>query len=66
MKKNKFSDYLLILLIKIPAIIMGYVSVVASSVDDPNGCTLSPDNQGCKLNRPIDFERKANKRNYIP
>ncbi len=64
---KKITDYLFILLITIPAIVISFASIMAASIDDPNGCSLSPDNKGCKLNRPIDFERQAaNKRNSIP
>ena len=62
---KKFPDYLFILLIAFPAIIISCASIMASSLDDPNGCTVSPDNQGCKLNRPIDFEREAKKNNFV-
>ena len=62
---KNFPNCLFILLIAFPAIIISYASIMASSLDDPNGCTVSPDNQGCKLNRPIDFERQAKKHNYL-
>ena len=63
---KKVTDYLFILLITIPAIVISFASIMASSIEDPNGCTVSPDNQGCKLNRPIDLEREAKKNNSVP
>ncbi|MDJ0574862.1 MAG: hypothetical protein QNJ65_06800 [Xenococcaceae cyanobacterium MO_234.B1] len=63
---KNFPDYLFILLMAFPAIIISSTTIMASSLDDPNGCTVSPDNQGCKLNRPIDFERQAKKHNSVP
>ena len=67
MEKNKFANYLLLLSIKIPAIMMGYATIMAASIDDRNGCSISPDNKGCTLNRPVDLERQAaNKPSSIP
>jgi len=34
------------------------VELVKSSAD-PKGCSISPDNAGCLLNRPIDQQRRA-------
>ncbi|MBP0029451.1 hypothetical protein [Roseofilum sp. Guam] len=41
-------------------LIMVSTTVELVKVDfDPNGCSISPDNAGCVLNRPIDQQRRA-------
>ena len=34
-------------------------SILAALKSDPNGCTVSPDNAQCALNRPIDLKKQA-------
>ena len=36
------------------------ISILAKAQNDPYNCQLSPDNQGCSLNRPIDIKTKSN------
>ena len=45
---------------------MSCASILATSPDDPKGCNLSPNNQGCQLNRPRDFKREANQHKLAP
>ena len=45
---------------------MSCASILGTSPDDPKGCHLSPNNQGCQLNRPIDFAREANQHKLAP
>lgn len=61
---KKTQDCLLISLIIVSATLMSCASILATSPDDPKGCNLSSNNQGCKLNRPIDFEREAQKHKF--
>lgn len=64
LKKN--PDCLLILSLTILATLIGSASILATSLDAPHGCSLSPNNKGCKLNRPVDAEREAKKHKFIP
>ena len=34
------------------------VSILAALKPDPNGCSVSPDNAGCVLNRPVDLDKR--------
>lgn len=37
-----------------------FASVLAALKDDAKGCTFSPDNAGCVLNRPFDRNKLQN------
>ncbi len=63
---KKTQSGLLICSLIILATLMSSASILATSPDDPKGCHLSPNNQGCKLNRPIDFEKKAKQHKSFP
>ncbi|MCU0537158.1 MAG: hypothetical protein MUD14_25005 [Hydrococcus sp. Prado102] len=34
-----------------------FATILAALKDDTKGCTFSPDNSGCVLNRPFDREK---------
>ena len=34
------------------------VSILAALKSDANGCSVSPDNAGCVLNRPVDLDKR--------
>ena len=41
--------------------VVSSVSILANKQNDPHNCQLSPNNQGCSLNRPVDIASTKNK-----
>ena len=58
---KQLSEIIFFLLILGAVSLVGSISILAKVQDDPHNCQLSPDNQGCSLNRPTDVTAKANK-----
>ena len=62
MKKSKYLSELVCGLFVLGSVsLVGSVSILAKIQTDPHNCQLSPDNQGCSLNRPIEVRAKENK-----